>query len=77
MTEPEPLSAEERLRDAISGERGEWHRVDVDPRDIAALLAARVAAPSDGLRAAFEAGRATQHEGHSLGINDRLKGLKR
>ena len=30
-----------RLLDAISGERIDWHRVEVDPRDVAAVLEAR------------------------------------
>ena len=37
-TQPQPLTAEGRLRDAIAGERADWHRVEVDPRDIAAVL---------------------------------------
>lgn len=36
----------ERLTDAISGERADWFRVEVDPRDIAAALAARPDSPT-------------------------------
>ncbi len=36
VSEPDGPTA--RLRDAISGERADWHKVEVDPADIAAVL---------------------------------------
>jgi hypothetical protein len=40
MTEPTPRTeALTRLTDAISGERRDWHNVEVRPDDLAVLLA--------------------------------------